>query len=81
MAFSNTLLIEFISLLFIQCSLYSSVFLIHYNSAFVSISKFSRENIARIFKQLKGCKEVLILKNNKPVGTLTYFNPNARSEK
>lgn len=38
---------------------------------YVSISEFSRGNTAKIFKELENYKEIIILKNNKPVGVLS----------
>lgn len=38
---------------------------------YVSISEFSRGNTARIFKELGNYKEIIVLKNNKPVGVLS----------
>lgn len=37
---------------------------------YVSISEFSRGNTARIFKDLSSYHEIIVLKNNKPVGIL-----------
>lgn len=37
---------------------------------YVSVSEFSRGNTARIFRSLENCAEIIILKNNKPIGVL-----------
>lgn len=39
-------------------------------NGYVSVSEFSRGNTARIFKELKSEKEIIVLKNNKPIGIL-----------
>lgn len=40
------------------------------NNGFVSISEFSRGNTARIFNALESEKEIVVLKNNRPIGIL-----------
>lgn len=39
-------------------------------NGYVSVSEFSRGNTARIFRELQEEKEIIVLKNNQPIGIL-----------
>lgn len=40
-------------------------------NGYVSVSEFSRGNTARIFNALTTEKEIIVMKNNHPIGILT----------
>lgn len=50
-------------------------------NGYVSVSEFSRGNTARIFNALTTEKEIIVMKNNHPIGILTLPEEQQISEK
>lgn len=40
---------------------------------FVSISEFNRGQASRIFRELERDKEIVVMRNNKPIALLTFL--------